>query len=63
MSWRGVLACLLHFAQDESAPIEDDTPSHADQVSLSDAEMERASRLLRDALGDKTDPGTGFKNR
>ena len=36
---------------------QDDTPSHADQVSLSDAEMERSSRLLREALGDETDPG------
>jgi hypothetical protein len=52
---RDVLACLLHFAQDESAPVEDDTPSHADQVSLSDAEMERSARLLREALGDETD--------
>jgi hypothetical protein len=53
---REVLACLLHFVQDESAPVADDTPSHADQVSVSDAEMERSSCLLREALGDETDP-------
>ena len=54
---RDVLACLLHFAHDESAAVETETPSHADQVTLSDAEMERSARLLRDALDDETDPG------
>ena len=51
-----ILACLLHFAQDESAPVADDIPSRAEAVSLSDEEMERSSRLLRDTLGDETEP-------
>jgi hypothetical protein len=54
---RDVLACLLHFVQDESGPVAAESPSHADQVPLSDAEMERSSRLLREALGDETDSG------
>jgi hypothetical protein len=57
---REVLACLLHFAQDGSAPVGDDSPSHADQGSLSAEEMDRSSRLLREALGEqganRTDP-------
>jgi hypothetical protein len=47
---RDVLACLLHYAQDESVPIEDDSLSHAEQVLLSDEEIARSSRLLREAL-------------
>jgi hypothetical protein len=54
---REVLACLLHIAQDESDPIERDMPSRAEPVSLSDEEIARSSRLLREALGDEADPG------
>jgi len=32
-------------------------PSRAEPVSLSDEEIARSSRLLREALGDEADPG------
>jgi hypothetical protein len=54
---RDVLACLLHFAYDANAPVADDSPSRAEPVSLSDEEIARSLRLVRDALGDETDPG------
>jgi hypothetical protein len=52
---RHVLACLLHFAQDGSALVEDDSPSHAERVSLSDDDIADSERLLREAL-DEMDP-------
>jgi hypothetical protein len=55
---REVLACLLLFAQDGSAPVGEAGPSHADQVSLSAEEMDRSSRLLREALGEQDAGGT-----
>ena len=49
-------SCLpAPFAQGESAPVEDDSPSHAERVSLSDEQITRSSRLLREALGE-TEP-------
>jgi hypothetical protein len=52
---REVLACLLHFAQDESAPGEDENLPHFERVSLSDDDIADSERLLREAL-DEMDP-------
>jgi hypothetical protein len=49
------LACLLHFAQDESAPGEDENLPHFERVSLSDDDIADSERLLREAL-DEMDP-------